>query len=598
MEKPKILYVDDEKDNLFIFSVAFRHHYHVLTALSGEEALARFADNPDVAVVVADQRMPGMTGVELLSRIRERDPEVVRVILTAYTDVPDIIEAINRGQIYHYAVKPWVEQDLLHLLGKAVETHRLLRENRRLLTELAEKNRLLEEDIGKRKRMETILLRRDMILAAVTGMASSLLLHADWQANIEGLIGRMALVLGVSRVHILRYATGADGAVVLIPEFRWISSDGLPPEGASRLAPIVHRSDAFVSFRKILARGEMVRGNAGDFADAEMRELLRLYHIRSIALAPIMVNNACWGVISFADCLREREWPEAELDALKTAAILIGNAIARERAEESLATQQAQLAHAGRLNALGEMASGIGHEIHQPLTVISLGAETCKGYFDRHDPTCPAAEAAEEIRQHVKKITTIINSMRSFSRSTSGEWRKVALNWPLCEALTFFREQFRMHGILFEERISADLPLVKTDGQKFEQIAVNFLSNARYAVDKLGPAAEKRIIVSLGFTELSEEAFAAKGLAGKPGLARQVIVFEVKDNGIGMDAETKNRCLEPFFTTKEPGEGTGLGLSVTHSLAQELGYRLEIDSSEGLGAAFRLIIPVAEEDCI
>ncbi|MFZ5759762.1 MAG: ATP-binding protein, partial [Thermodesulfobacteriota bacterium] len=59
-----------------------------------------------------------------------------------------------------------------------------------------------------------------------------------------------------------------------------------------------------------------------------------------------------------------------------------------------------------------------------------------------------------------------------------------------------------------------------------------------------------------------------------------------------------NRCLEPFFTTKEPGEGTGLGLSVTHSLVRELGYRLEIDSSEGQGAAFRLIIPVAEEDRI
>ena len=141
---------------------------------------------------------------------------------------------------------------------------------------------------------------------------------------------------------------------------------------------------------------------------------------------------------------------------MNTAASLISTAIAREKTEKSLADYQAQLAHAGRLTAMGEMASGISHEIHQPLTVINLNAEICKSYFDRQGLSCPAAEAAEEIRLHVKKITKIIKSMRSFSRSSSGEMEKISLIQPLQEALIFFREQFRMHGIEFEDNATFD----------------------------------------------------------------------------------------------------------------------------------------------
>lgn|GEM_PF-4091856 len=602
MEKLKILYVDDEKANLLNFSIAFKRYFTIFTADSGPAALEIFENTPDIAIVVADQRMPRMTGVELLRKIRAQEPDVVRIILTAYTDVSDILDSINKGKIYHYIIKPWEEAELLQLLHKAGEMYLLTRENKRLLKELNEKNRQLETDVTRRKRLEAILLRRDMVLAAVNDMARMLLLNRDWQLYIEELMARMGLVTGVSRIHVMQHYVDNSGELLANPRFRWVAVEGTPPEIKVPLpSPLSYSQYHFDSWRKAFLQGESVYGNVSAFADQEIVTFLQRHHIRSIAVAPIMVNEACWGMIGFEDCLNEREWPVPELDALKTAASLIGTAILRENVEQSLATHQAQLAHAGRLTALGEMASGIGHEIHQPLTVINLGAETCKSYFDKNDPHCPAAEAAVEMRTHVKKITNIINSMRSFSRASSGNWKKVSLQWPLQEAMTFFKEQFRLHMIEYSEFVSPDLPLVRTDSQKFEQIIVNLLSNARYAVEKKqqrDPAFGKKIAVSLSYKDITDAELAAMHFRKSETSSNQVIVLEVKDNGIGMNQKVLNRCLEPFFTTKEVGEGTGLGLSVTLGIIRELNFHLDIESRDGEGTVFRVVIPVEIADRI
>ena len=602
LEKLKILYVDDEKINLINFAIAFKRHFHIYTADSGQRALELFESSPDIAIAVADQRMPGMSGVELLSAIRKRNPDVVRIILTAYTDVSDILESINKGKIYHYIIKPWDEPDLLQLLHKAGEVYLLTMENKRLLQELNEKNRQLESDVARRKRIESILLRRDMILAAVNDMARALLLNRDWQLYIENLMGRMGLVMGLSRIHIMQHHVDDNGELLLNPRFRWVASEGAPAEIQEPFpATLSYARLQFDSWLESFSKGELQYGNVSGFTEKAIADFLGRYKIKSIAVAPIMVNGACWGAIGFEDCLVEREWPAPELDALKTAASLIGTAIRREHVEQSLAAHQAQLSHAGRLTALGEMAAGIGHEIHQPLTVINLGAETCKSYFDRHDPHCPAAEAADEMRTNVKKITCIINSMRSFSRASSGDWKKISLAWPLQEAMTFFREQFRLHMIEYSETVSPDLPLVKTDSQKFEQVIVNLLSNARYAVGKKhgkGNGTAGKISVSLVYRNITDDELAAMQFEKRETTSNQIVVFEVTDNGIGMSPEVMKRCLEPFFTTKEVGEGTGLGLSVTLGIIRELNCQLCIESREGEGSTFRIVIPVENDDRI
>jgi Nif-specific regulatory protein len=131
-----VLVVDDEQDNLDAFRFNFRKSFTVLTANSGPEALALLAEN-DVAVIVADQRMPKMTGLELLAAAAERRPDAVGVILTAYTDVDVLIDAINLGRIYRYITKPWDAKELRGGLMHAIERFHLWRENRRMQEQLA-----------------------------------------------------------------------------------------------------------------------------------------------------------------------------------------------------------------------------------------------------------------------------------------------------------------------------------------------------------------------------------------------------------------------------------------------------------------------------
>ncbi len=116
----KILIVDDEPANLRTLARLFRDDYEVLTAASGDEALALLGQH-DVALLITDQRMPGMTGIELLKRTAPLRPRMVRIILTGYTDVDALVEAINCGQVYRYVAKPWDNEDLRLTVRRGLE---------------------------------------------------------------------------------------------------------------------------------------------------------------------------------------------------------------------------------------------------------------------------------------------------------------------------------------------------------------------------------------------------------------------------------------------------------------------------------------------
>jgi len=118
-EKIKILYVDDEPENLVGFKAALRLDYQILTALSVPEAISCLNDHPEVRIIFCDQRMPGKTGVDFFEEIRVSHPLPVRIMLTAYTDVESIIDAINKGNIFRYVKKPWTEADIIWAIDEA-----------------------------------------------------------------------------------------------------------------------------------------------------------------------------------------------------------------------------------------------------------------------------------------------------------------------------------------------------------------------------------------------------------------------------------------------------------------------------------------------
>jgi sigma-B regulation protein RsbU (phosphoserine phosphatase) len=146
-----ILYIDDEKDNLTVFHSAFRRYYKVLLADSGKEGL-KIMEKEDVHLVITDQRMPEMTGIEFLEKILPDYPDCIRMVLTGFSDVEAIIQAINKGRVYRYITKPWNKEELKITIDRALEAYNLRQENKDLITSLKEANENLEQKVIERTR--------------------------------------------------------------------------------------------------------------------------------------------------------------------------------------------------------------------------------------------------------------------------------------------------------------------------------------------------------------------------------------------------------------------------------------------------------------
>ncbi|MDN5214536.1 hybrid sensor histidine kinase/response regulator [Fulvivirgaceae bacterium BMA12] len=144
-----ILYVDDERNNIIVFKNAFFRHYNILTAQSGEEGLEIIGNN-DIHLVITDQKMAGMSGVEFLENVVQTHPDTVRMILTAYSDIDFIMRAINTCGIYQYILKPWDSRELKIIIDNALESYHLKRNNAQLIADLKKANDGLEEKVKER----------------------------------------------------------------------------------------------------------------------------------------------------------------------------------------------------------------------------------------------------------------------------------------------------------------------------------------------------------------------------------------------------------------------------------------------------------------
>ncbi len=145
MKRYGLLIVDDEKDILRVLSLTFEEDYDVFTATSGKQAL-EILEKEEIALIIADQRMPEMDGIEFLERTIEKYPQVIRIILTAYPDTESLIQAINTGRVYRYITKPWDRAELKITVQRALESYELAVENHRLVKELQAANEQLQAE--------------------------------------------------------------------------------------------------------------------------------------------------------------------------------------------------------------------------------------------------------------------------------------------------------------------------------------------------------------------------------------------------------------------------------------------------------------------
>jgi response regulator RpfG family c-di-GMP phosphodiesterase len=143
MPTVNVLYIDDEVHNLVSFKAAFRRHYNIFTADSAEEG-KNILESEEIHIILSDQRMPKMTGIAFFESILTSHPEPIRILITGYTDINAVIDAINKGEVYKYLTKPWNEADVRIYIDKAFEVFALRKEVVELNKRLIEANEKLE----------------------------------------------------------------------------------------------------------------------------------------------------------------------------------------------------------------------------------------------------------------------------------------------------------------------------------------------------------------------------------------------------------------------------------------------------------------------
>jgi class 3 adenylate cyclase/AmiR/NasT family two-component response regulator len=202
MTPATVLLVDDEPRVLDALEALLAMDHRVLRASGPHVALERLGGQ-DVAVVVSDQRMPGMTGTELLDRCREVAPDTVRILLTAFTDTDALMDSINGAGVYHFLLKPWDPHELRHVVGRAVEHYRLRRERAQLLADLGAKNAELEQT-----------------LEHLRGAQHDLLREASVRANLQRYVSPRLVDLAIADPGLLELPGDWREATVLFADIR------------------------------------------------------------------------------------------------------------------------------------------------------------------------------------------------------------------------------------------------------------------------------------------------------------------------------------------------------------------------------------------
>ncbi len=329
-----------------------------------------------------------------------------------------------------------------------------------------------------------------------------------------------------------------------------------------------------------LARGELVEvpdlravlggcGRGGEHAPAG-----------GVVLVPIMTRGVLIGDL----CVHHPAGAPVGAEALETLRLLgpsVGVAMdmllreERERARlDEERRREEQMRQAEKLAALGELVAGVAHEMNNPLAGISAFAEllleepggSALGAEDR--------EAVRLIKREADRATAVVRDLLTFARQAAPAWGPVALDALLERTVRVRAYAARAAGVDLRLEVERDLPPVRGDERKLQQVFINLIANAEHAL-RGSAGGERRVTVR-----------AWRAAPGRVGV-------RVSDTGPGVPPEVLGRVFEPFFTTKPPGEGTGLGLSVSYGIVQAHGGELRGHNLPGGGAAFDVLLPVS-----
>jgi two-component system C4-dicarboxylate transport sensor histidine kinase DctB len=248
-----------------------------------------------------------------------------------------------------------------------------------------------------------------------------------------------------------------------------------------------------------------------------------------------------------------------------------------QRREQELRDKQEQLVQAGKLATLGELTTGVAHELNNPLNNIGLFVGNAIDLIElgRGDREHILREL-QNATQQVRKATEIISHLRTFGRAAPVSREPVSVNQVIQRALSLVQEQLRLREIALRLDLCPEEPTVIGNPIQLEQVFINLLTNAR---DAMADSPRKAIEVGCSVTP-------------------PMVQVTFGDTGPGIPAGLEQRIFDPFFTTKEVGAGTGLGLSITYGIVREHGGTITVESRPGDGATFVIRLPLAGDEAL
>jgi len=317
--KPKVLVIDDEADILDLLYRTLHREFRVLRANNGPEALEILEQEQDVAVIISDQRMPLMSGTEFLSLTAERYPDIIRIIVTGYTDVDDLVEAINSGKVFKYVTKPWDDEDLKRSVRKAVETHNVLRSRTGELRRALRRESLLNEVMAT---VRASLDPASILQVLVDALGRALDVHGCVVRSVaEGMLQRETYIYRRSLVEPLGEGAAADGAIAI--------AGGHPfGHGVNDLGDLVWMVDRVTVLDHPLAHPSL---QGSDPATVAHRTALAAAEVTSSAIVPLFDRSEPLAMLALHRCGEPLPWGEDEIQLVMLVADQAALAVAQAR---------------------------------------------------------------------------------------------------------------------------------------------------------------------------------------------------------------------------------------------------------------------------
>ncbi len=425
-EKPadgcyNILYVDDEIQNLYLFRSFFEQQYNVLTAESGTEALAILSQKT-IQVLFVDQRMSGMNGIQLLETVAVEYPDTVRVLVTGYSDIDVVIDAINRGSVYRYLSKPWDLEEVAATIRNAVEIYELKRKNESLIDSLDRQNKLL--------------LRKVEELAFINELQIELKGFQD----LEGIVTKV--------IERLRGELDAEAGFFYEKSGQAIQLRSGDPVGQKEqeLAELVDRI-----------------GNL----DTKDPYVHSLPEGGGLLILPLVFSGLFFGFLVFLFS-RDKPFSQEDLPFTKAASHVAASVLYSRYVQKEEMKKQ-------RLLMLGQMAGMIVHDLKGPLATIM-------GFVSLLQADIGPAEREEFggiINREVRRLIDMIEELLSFSKGeTYLDISSIDLHSLIDEILELFHISLRKENIATKISLNG-LHSFPADRKKMKKVFINLFQNAR-----------------------------------------------------------------------------------------------------------------------